>query len=97
MTDEVNALNCESVQHFHDVVNHRGEVVPVLRLVRCAEPPPGDTQNVKALGKAGGKFVEHMCGVTMTREEDDRFPRTAPVEHLHPYARFHFYETYSMP
>jgi hypothetical protein len=97
MADEVNALKFESVQRFHDIVDHRGEVVSVLRLVRCAEPPAGETENVKALGKAGGKFVEHMCGVTMTCEEDDRFPRTAPVEHLHSYARFHFYETYSMP
>jgi hypothetical protein len=93
---EGNLRESERVEHRAEIGDAGRQIISRWRLAGRAVAPAGDGEDMVLVGEAGGEFIESVRDVLQAGEEDEWWPRAAPVEHLESHSPRHRYELDSM-
>src|SRR4030095_9134011 len=85
MTDEVDGSETKRIEYRLDVSYERVEIGGRWCASRRAEAATGNADDVKAVGKLRGEFIEDVGRTSETGEEHERLAPTAPIQHLERY------------
>src|SRR6185436_13129725 len=87
MAYQDNPRELQRVEHSPEIGGAGCQLIARARLARGPIASTGNREDMMVVGKLGGEVVESVRHVLKPGEEDERWPRAAPVEHLEPDSR----------